>query len=335
MHALIPAGGAGTRLWPLSRRANPKFLRDLTGAGESLIQSTVRRLSPVSESVTIVTGRAHEHAVAAQCGGVEIVAEPSPKDSMAAIGLAAAIVHRRHGDSVVGSFAADHAIADEAAFHDAVRAAIASAEDGYVATIGITPTEPSSAYGYIHAGPEQGAARLALAFEEKPGAETARQYLATGEYLWNAGMFVMRTGVLLGALAELQPRLHAGLTAIGDAWDTELRASVLDEVWPTLPALVIDRAIAEPLADDGLVTTVPASMGWSDVGDFAALSEISPSPAAVTVESPGTWVSASKPVVVAGVPDAVVIEMDDVIFVTTHEASGAKAASEQVPEELK
>lgn len=336
MHAIIPAGGAGTRLWPLSRRANPKFLLDLTGAGESLLQATARRLTPVAASVTVVTGRVHEAAVAAQCPAAEIVAEPSPKDSMAAIGLAAAILHARHGDTVVGSFAADHAIADDAAFHNAVRAAIASAESGYVATIGIAPTEPSTAYGYIHASPEPGkGARPALAFVEKPDAATARAYLETGEYLWNAGMFVMRTGVLLGALAEREPDLYRGLTAIAAAWDGRSRHDVLDDVWPGLPALVIDRAVAEPLADEGRVTTVPASMGWSDVGDYAALAEITARPAHLEVDAADTWVHASKPVVVAGVPGAVVVEMDDLIFVTTREANGAKAASERIEEQLR
>lgn len=335
MHAIIPAGGAGTRLWPLSRRSDPKFLKDLTGSGETMLQATARRLGPVAESVTVVTGRTHQTAVGAQCPDVEIVAEPSPKDSMAAIGLAAAILHERHGDCIVGSFAADHAIADEDAFHGAVRAAIDSANTGYIATIGITPTEPSSAYGYIHAGPASGVARRAIAFQEKPDGDTARRYVETGEYLWNAGMFVMRTGVLLGALAEREPELHAGLTRIARAWGGPEREAVLDEVWPTLPALVIDRAVAEPLADDGLVTTVPASMGWSDVGDYAALAEIAPSPAASEVDADGTWVSASKPVVVAGVPGVVVVEMDDVIFVTTRAANGAKAASEAVKDALR
>lgn len=335
MHAIIPAGGAGTRLWPLSRRTHPKFLRDLTGSGESLLQSTVRRLGPVADSVTVVTGRVHESAVAAQCPEIEIVAEPSPKDSMAAIGLAAAVLHRRHGDTIVGSFAADHAIANEAAFQEAVRAAISSADAGYIATIGITPTEPSSAYGYIHAGGEISSARAALAFVEKPDAETARRYVESGEYLWNAGMFVMRTGVLLEALAAQHPDLHAGLVEIADAWDTDRRIEVLDAVWPTLLAIPIDHAVAEPVADAGGVTTVPVEMGWSDVGGYDALSEIAPHPAAHEVSAPGTWVSASKPVVVAGIPGAVVVEMEDVIFVTTREAQGAKAASETVGEELK
>ena len=134
IHAIIPAGGAGTRLWPLSRRRRPKFLRDLTGAGRTLIQGTVARLEPVAATTTIVTGAAHVAAVADQLPDVpreSILAEPAPRDSMAAIALAAGVVAGRHGrDAVVGSFAADHAIADEAAFVDAVRQAAVLAREG-------------------------------------------------------------------------------------------------------------------------------------------------------------------------------------------------------------
>ena len=127
IHAIIPAGGAGTRLWPLSRRARPKFLLDLTGAGRSLLQGTVARLEPVAASISVVTGAAHLAAVADQLPGLpreNLLAEPAPRDSMAAIGLAAAVIAARHGrGAIVGSFAADHAIADEAAFVGAVRQA--------------------------------------------------------------------------------------------------------------------------------------------------------------------------------------------------------------------
>lgn len=214
IHAIIPAGGAGTRLWPLSRRERPKFLLDLTGAGRTLLQGTVARLEPLAATTTIVTGAAHVEAVAAQLPGVpaeSILAEPSPRDSMAAIGLAAAVIARRHGpDAVVGSFAADQVIADEAAFAGAVRQAAALAEDGWVVTIGIEATHPSTAFGYIHAGeptsvPGAPEGRVVLGFTEKPDAATAAAYLATGEYRWNAGMFVVRAGVLLDHLAAQRP----------------------------------------------------------------------------------------------------------------------------------
>ncbi|MDO5494926.1 MAG: mannose-1-phosphate guanylyltransferase [bacterium] len=341
MFAIVPAGGVGSRLWPLSRAASPKFLRDLEGAGRTMLQTTLDRLAPVTEGIVVVTGSAHAPAVSAQIsddGASEVVAEPSPRDSMAAIGLAAAILHERHGDVVVGSFAADHAIRDAGAFHAAVRRAERIAAEGLIVTIGITPTAPSSAYGYIEAGSPLSAPLQGLEvarFEEKPVPATAAAYLATGRYLWNAGMFVMRTGVLLDVLAELQPELHAGLVAIARAWDTEEREAALAEHWEALPRLVIDRAVAEPMAERGVVAVVPAEMGWSDIGDFDALAQVSPRGADLEINSPGTFAHAERKVVVVGIPGAVVVETEDAILVTTRErAQDVKAAVDGLDGEL-
>ena len=283
IHAIIPAGGAGTRLWPLSRRRRPKFLLDLTGAGHSLLQDTVERLAPLAATTTVVTGVAHIAAVADQLPSIprdNLLAEPSPRDSMAAIGLAAAVIAHRHGrDAVVGSFAADHTVADRPAFVGAVRQAALLAEQGWVVTIGIEATGPSTAFGYIHAGdptdvPGAPDGRRVLGFTEKPDADTAAAYLATGDYRWNAGMFVARAGVLLDHLAGLRPQLAAGIEAIATAWDIPEREEVLAERWPALERIAIDHAIAEPVAAAGGVATVPVSMGWNDVGGFDALTEL-------------------------------------------------------------
>lgn len=138
-YPIIPAGGAGSRLWPLSRKARPKFLTDLTGSGKSLLQLTLDRLAPLSSRPVIVTGASHADDVREQAGEADVVVEPKMRGTMAAIGLAAAIIEHRHGDAIVGSFAADHVITDEDAFREAVRGAIEAAEAGYVVTIGISP----------------------------------------------------------------------------------------------------------------------------------------------------------------------------------------------------
>ena len=155
-YAIIPAGGIGSRLWPLSRADAPKFLHDLTGSGTSLLRQTWDRLAPLAgdQRIMVVTGRAHRVAVESQLPGVEdhnVVLESEPKDSTAAIGLAAAILVRREPDVVIGSFAADHVIGDARGFRRSVREAVAVARAGYVTTIGITPTEPAIGFGYIHA----------------------------------------------------------------------------------------------------------------------------------------------------------------------------------------
>lgn len=338
IHAIIPAGGAGTRLWPLSRRSHPKFLTDLTGAGRTLLQQTVDRLSPVSHPPVVVTGVAHAEAVASQLPDVpeqNVMAEPSPRDSMAAIALATAVIAERHGDVVVGSFAADHVIADEQAFHNAVREAERAAEKGYVVTIGITPDHPATGFGYIHEGELiEGMTRTrhVVEFVEKPNGEAAESYLAAGRYRWNAGMFVAKTSVLLGALERFEPQLHAGISEIARAYDSPDRADVLGRVWPTLKKIAIDHAIAEPLADDGGVAVVPVEMGWSDVGDFASLrdvvdagAQVAPGGAAhpvITVGAEGTLAyTHSKPIAIVGVANAVVVETADAILVTAREAA--------------
>ena len=357
-YPIIPAGGVGSRLWPLSRKARPKFLTDLTGRGRSLLQMTVDRLAPLSLTPIIVTGSAHEDAVKEQISGADVVVEPHMRGTMAAIGLAAAIIEHRHGDAIVGSFAADHLITDEEAFRAAVRGAIGAAEAGYVVTIGITPDCPSTAYGYIHAGseltttedsslstssvnrPQAGDEALALAvqeFVEKPDEATASSYLATGEYFWNAGMFIAKASVLLDSLEKFHPEIAGPLRALAARWDGPDREHAIEQYWMPLPVEVIDRAIAEPLAAQGGVAVVPCEMGWSDVGDYTSLAEAvpqgqhaHPSPdgvvqSTVMLDSDNCLVyTSSKPVVVVGVPEAVVVEMDDVILVTQ------KGASQQV-----
>lgn len=278
-HAVVPAGGAGVRLWPLSRRSHPKFLLDLTGSGRTLLQATWDRLAPLSDGVLVVTGEAHAETVRSQLDGLaadDVLTEPSGKDSMAAIGLAAAVLIERHGDVVLGSFAADHVISTPRAFATAVREAVAVARAGYVATIGLHPSRPATGFGYIELGDELDiddapSAHLARSFAEKPDAATAESYLAGGRHRWNAGMFVVRAEVLLAHLDEQLPELADGLRAIARAWDTQDRRQLLDERWADLQAIAIDHAIAEPVAAAGGVAVVPAELGWDDVGDWGAL----------------------------------------------------------------
>ncbi|WP_308438265.1 mannose-1-phosphate guanylyltransferase [Demequina activiva] len=330
---VVPAGGVGSRLWPLSRPERPKFLIDLLGTGATLIQATVSRLAPLGTELLIVTGERHAPAVSQQLPDVpaaNIVTEPSPRDSMAAIALAAALIEQRHGERIMGSFAADHVIPDADAFRAVVATAAEAARTGKVVTIGIAPTEPSSAFGYIHAGAPLADAPGAFevqAFTEKPDTETAASMLAAGGYSWNAGMFVVSTSVLLGHLARLQPALESGVRQIAAAWDGPERAEVLARVWPTLTTIAIDHAIAEPVAAEGGVAMVPASFAWDDVGDFDSLAGLlRPGPDGAVrigrdapislVDAPGAVVvGGTKPVAVVGIADAVVVETDEAILV--------------------
>lgn len=347
-HAVVPAGGAGTRLWPLSRAGRPKFLLDLTGSGRTLLQATIDRLLPLTGpgGVLVVTGAVHADAVRGQLpevGADDVLPEPSPRDSMAAIGLAAAVLEHRHGgEAVLGSFAADHVITGHDDFARAVREGVAAARAGYVATIGIEATEPSTAFGYVHAGGPLGvadapSARHVVGFTEKPDAATAAQYLATGEYRWNAGMFLSQAGVLLDHLATQIPALAAGVRRIAAAWDTPARDDELAASWPGLTKIAIDHAIAEPVAAAGGVAVVPGTFGWDDIGDFASLAALLAASGARTlgdddavlrVDSDGALVvTGGRTVSVVGLPDAVVVDTRDAVLVTTRaHAQQVKAA---------
>ncbi len=282
LYSVIPAGGSGTRLWPLSRAAHPKFLHALTGSPASLLQATVARLAPLSsfDEMCVVTGAAHAAAVARQLPDLpdeNLLIEPSPRDSCAAIGLAAAVIARRDPDAVMGSFAADHLIRDEAAFVDAIRAAITGASTGRLMTVGITPTHPETGYGYLEcAEPDgaTGAARAVTEFKEKPSYEVASAYLASGHHLWNASMFVWRVEAFLAELRRQQPALFEGLSAIAQSWGTSDQDDVLGAVWPGLPKISVDHGVMEGAADAGLVATVPGDFGWTDVGDFDTLGQV-------------------------------------------------------------
>ena len=352
---MIPAGGVGTRLWPLSRASAPKFLHDLTGSGTTLIRGTYERLAPLTgERVVVVTGEQHRDAVRAQLPEVDdadLILEPSPKDSAAAIGLAAAILHRRSPDIILGSFAADQVIAPVEVFQAAVREAVVTADTGKIVTIGIAPTHPSTAFGYIRRGDplqvdQAPSARSVAEFVEKPGESQARQYVESGEYLWNAGMFVAPVGLLLEHLAAAEPQLHAGLQQIAQAWGTERQQEVMAEVWPSLPKTSIDYALAEPAADAGDVAVIPGHFTWDDVGDFAALARLNPAHEQdeMTVlgekarvysdQSSGVVVSDTQRVVaLIGVEGIVVVDTEDALLVTTTDhAQSVKQAVEALRE---
>jgi len=331
---VVPAGGAGTRLWPLSRRDDPKFLHDLTGSGASLLQQTRARLAPLAEDrVVVVTGVAHTDAVRGQLPdavAARVVAEPSPRDSMAAIGLAAAMIEREDPDAVMGSFAADHVVVDDAAFADCVRRAVAVAGDDLLVTLGVRPTYAATGFGWIHLGEElegHPGAHAVAQFVEKPDADRAAGYLAGGAHRWNAGMFVARPTVLLDLLAASDPAFAADLRAIA------VDPSLLEDVWPRLPRIAIDHAVAEPAADAGRVAVVEADFDWEDVGDFAALAGLLPATASGprvlgdadlvhAVGADGLVVpAAGRPVAVVGLEGVVVVDTGDALLVTTVDAA--------------
>jgi mannose-1-phosphate guanylyltransferase len=278
---VIPAGGSGTRLWPLSRATRPKFLLPLLGE-RSLLQQTVDRISALipPERIVVVCGPAHAAPVARQLPELperQVVVEPAPLGSGPAIVLATALIARRDPEAIVASFAADHEVSNPPAFQSAVRVAIAAARDDWLVTIGLTPTRPETGFGYIERSEDvvvctdEGTAYRAERFVEKPNPETAQDYVASGRFLWNASMFVWRARALLDQVARLQPELYAGVNRIAAAWGTPEQERITAEIWSRLLESTIDEGILER-ADR--LAVVPAAFGWSDVGDWNNLGEL-------------------------------------------------------------
>ncbi len=352
-YGVIPAGGTGSRLWPLSRAAAPKFLHDLTGSGSTLIRATYERLRPLCDGrIMVVTGTVHRPAVLAQLPEIaedNLVLESEPKDSAAAIGLAAAILYQRDPEIILGSFAADQVISPTDLFQAAVREAIHTAAHGYIVTIGIEPTHPSTGFGYIRTGeplqiPGAPSAHAVIEFVEKPSEAVADGYLESGNYSWNAGMFVAPVALILSHLKASEPELHTGLMRIAAAWDTPARAEVARDVWPGLPKIAIDYAVAEPAAAAGDVAMIPGTFSWDDVGDFAAIGRLNPAAenSEMTVmgegarvfseNASGIVVSDTKRVIaLIGIRDVVIVDTQDALLVTTKEhAQEVKSAVEHL-----
>ncbi len=335
--AIIPAGGVGSRLWPLSRASTPKFLHDLTGSGQTLLQDTWDRLTPIAgNNKMIVTGDVHANLVASQLPELDpanLILEPSPKDSTAAIALAAAVLHARNPDVIIGSFAADHVIRENDKFLEAVAASIELAATGRIVTVGIVPTEASAAFGYIKKGAAIAESRgfEVAKFIEKPSIQKAKSYIATGDYLWNAGMFIAPAKLLLEILSKTQPSLHAGVMELAKHWATSERAAKLAQIWPKLEKIAIDYAVAEPASKMGLVSVVPGDFEWHDVGDFAAIAELQSQGATnnlavlgsakvLSDSSSGILVSeTNRLVALIGLEDVIVVDTPDALLVTTKE----------------
>ena len=350
-YAVIPAGGSGTRLWPLSRSQEPKFLLDLLGTGKSLLVETIERLAPFADEnhVYVVTGEAHVPAVRNQAPKLpltNVLSEPTPKNSAAAVGLAAYVLNAVNPDAIVGFFAADHVIREESAFQDVVRTAIRAAESGHLVTIGITPHEPSSAFGYIKKeSPFSGDdVHHVGEFVEKPSFLDAQRFLASGEYLWNAGIFVGKVSAVVEAFDEFAFELGTPLRAIAaglSAGENVRRA------WDSLPSIAFDYAVAEPAAKGGKFLVVPGSFGWQDVGDFASLAgarDRGVSSDVIVVgdttkvhphDSSGIVVGSSGRIItVLGMKDVVIVDTPDALLVTTKDhAQDVKQIVESMKEQ--
>lgn len=280
-YAVIIAGGAGTRLWPMSRAEQPKQLIPFLN-GRSLLQVAVERLAGVVEPqrILICTGEQFRGAIRSampQIGDDQILGEPEGRDTLAAVALPAAVVAPRDDDAVIAVFTADHLIEPIDVFVERVKAGydIAEARPQTLVTFGIEPTHAATGYGYVRLGEAIDGfdhACKTLEFKEKPDEATADRYLADGSYLWNSGMFVWRAKTLLDCVKRYEPTVHDGLMKIAAAWSTTRRGAVMREVYPTLKKISVDFAVMENAAKDDAVdiVTVKMPVKWLDVGGWPA-----------------------------------------------------------------
>ena len=292
VHAVILAGGSGTRFWPLSRARKPKQFLSLV-TDRTLIAETFLRVEPLSpaERTWVVCGKEHVGGVRESLPDLpekHLLVEPAARNTAPAIGLACVEALREDRDATLMVLPSDHHIARPDAFRSALSAAVRASENGDLLTLGIQPTRAETGYGYLRRGAEKGSGVFAVdAFVEKPDAATAQRYLQDPAYSWNAGIFVFRADAMLDAIRRHLPKVHEGLTRGAD--------------FTALQSISIDYGVMEPEAKTTRrIALVPGDFGWSDVGSFAALPEVR------ALDARGNAVSG----------DAIAIDCDDCVVLS-------------------
>ena len=347
LYALILSGGAGTRLWPLSRKAMPKQFLDLLGE-RTLLQDTVERVSELipTERIFAVAPPEHRaliHDQLPELRADHLVVEPYPRGNAAAIALAMAALHAFDPEAVVAVLPSDHVVEKRTRLREVLIAATAAAERGHLVTLGIEPSRPDTGFGYIEAAEplDVGAPRSALRvkrFIEKPKREAAEKMIAAGGHYWNAGMFVWRVAEILRAFAQHLPNTSRAIDALAQATGTPRYEAVLAEVWEETDRTTIDYGILEKAAN---VAVVPADIGWHDLGSWARLADVvaqgrnwsSSDHVAVDAEDNYVW-APGKLAALIGVEGLVIVDTPDALLVVPKErAEDVKAVVDRLRRE--
>ena len=338
---VVLSGGAGTRLWPVSREGHPKPFMTLAD-GQSLLNKTYRRalqvqtaLDPLNRPCELltVTNRDYyfmsrdEQDLAGVSGG--FVLEPFGRNTAPAVAIAAHTVSRQFGaDAVMLVLAADHLIQDQNAFNAAVAAAVALARDDYLVTFGLVPTAPETGFGYIQQGEALGEGFRVKRFVEKPDLLTAQSYVASGDFLWNSGMFCFKAGVFMEELIQHSPEIASSVAACWIAMKNAKNPDVLEipsDLFAKVPDLSVDYALMERSAR---VAVVPGNFGWSDIGSWNAVRDLVAPDAsgnrivgeAILVDSNNTFVQGSdRLVATVGTQDLMVVDTPDALLILNPE----------------
>jgi len=349
---VILAGGSGTRFWPRSRRTRAKQVLALDGES-TMIQQTLERLLPLAaaDDVWVITNGLLDEVIAEQLPEVpraNILSEPAARNTAPACALAAFLLERTAPETVIGIFPSDHVVKDQARFAEVIRAGVTLAASGErIVVLGVPPTRAETGYGYIELGaaiaPVEGVqARRVKRFTEKPDRAKAEEFVASGNYAWNGGIFLWSARTLANAVREHCPAMAPLLEKIAAAYGTPEFERVFAEVYPQCENISIDYAVLEPRSAKGELNAeiycLPADFGWNDLGSWAALHEhvanCGPDEVAsknicdgvksesVVIDARGNYVYApGKVVALVGVHDLVVVETADALLITTRERS--------------
>ncbi|MCQ2459651.1 MAG: NTP transferase domain-containing protein [Ruminococcus sp.] len=325
--AVIMAGGRGERFWPKSRNNCPKQFLSLTSDGETMIQKTVKRLESLveAEDIFIVTNAAYSELVYDQLPQIpkeNVLAEPCARNTAPCIAFAAAVIGKKYDDAVMLVLPSDHLIGYQTMYMKTLKKAVNTALDGdNLVTIGITPTYAETGYGYINFGDEKGDAYEVERFVEKPDLKTAKEYLASGKYLWNSGMFVWKISSFMKNMKKFMPDVHDGAVRIGESFGTESYEETLVREFEAFTSESVDFGIMEKASD---IYTIPGSFGWDDVGNWLAVERINETDEnrnyidgdVIAVDSKHITVCGGKRLVAAvGMRDTIIVDTDDVLLV--------------------
>jgi mannose-1-phosphate guanylyltransferase len=333
-YAVIMAGGGGTRLWPISRKQTPKQLLPLLGK-ETLFQSTVARLETLlpHERILVVTVAEQAREMQKQVPSIPVenyLIEPAPRGTASVVALAAAVLQKRDPEARMAIQTSDHYIRNRDLFQYLIRAAFDVAQNGYLVTLGISPTYPATGYGYIQQGESlDGNYRYPVyavkRFKEKPDEASAQQLLRSGDHSWNSGMFVWRADTILAEIEKQMPRLYKVVCEIAAAWGTPEQNNVLQSLWYDLKSQTVDYGVMEKAEK---VAVLPASgLGWSDVGSWDSLFDVlfpdmngnvTTTAQHLALDTHNTLIYArdeERLVVTIGLDDMVIVDAGDVLMV--------------------